>query len=69
MRYASVFSRPLPIEGTRSSIKTVLRQNRYTRIRKALQEALEYALTTVSASNALGWFRHCGYLTAPQEAM
>jgi hypothetical protein len=31
------------------------------RTREALQEALEEALTTVSASDTAGWFAHCGY--------
>lgn len=51
-----------PIEEAFSKIKTVLRQ-RGARTREALQEALEYALTTVSATDALGWFSHCGYVS------
>ncbi len=52
-----------PIEEAFSKIKSVLRQ-KGARTREALQEALEYALTTVSATDARGWFSHCGYLPA-----
>ena len=57
-----------PIEEAFSKMKAVLRSIG-TRTREALQEALEYALTTVSASDAAGWFRHCGYLPAEPEAV
>jgi transposase len=49
-----------PIEEAFSKVKAVLR-GIGARTREALQEALEYALTTVSASDASGWFSHCGY--------
>ena len=49
-----------PIEEAFSKVKAVLRRIG-ARTREALQEALEYALTTVSASDASGWFSHCGY--------
>ena len=52
-----------PIEEAFSKIKTVLRRIG-ARTREALQAALEYALTTVSAADATGWFSHCGYLPA-----
>ncbi len=56
-----------PIEEAFSKVKAVLRRIG-ARSREALQEALEYALTTVSASDASGWFSHCGYLpAAPAE--
>ena len=56
-----------PIEEAFSKIKSVLRQ-KGARTREALQEALEYALTTVAATDARGWFSHCGYLpAAPAE--
>jgi transposase len=56
-----------PIEEAFSKVKAVLRRIG-ARTREALQEALEYALTTVSASDASGWFSHCGYLpAAPAE--
>ncbi len=52
-----------PIEEAFSKVKALLRRIG-ARTREALQEALEYALTTVSASDASGWFSHCGYLPA-----
>jgi len=55
-----------PIEEAFSKVKAVLRRIG-ARTREALQEALEYALSTVSASDAAGWFSHCGYLPAEQE--
>ena len=55
-----------PIEEAFSKIKAILRRMG-ARSREALQEALEYALTTVSASDASGWFRHCGYSPAEQQ--
>jgi transposase len=56
-----------PIEEAFSKVKAVLRRIG-ARTREALQEALEYALTTVSASDAAGWFRHCGYLPHEPKA-
>jgi transposase len=56
-----------PIEEAFSKIKALLRRIG-ARTREALQAALEYALTTVSASDAAGWFRHCGYWPAGQQA-
>lgn len=55
-----------PIEEAFSKIKTVLRKIG-ARTRESLQEALEYALTTISASDAAGWFAHCGYLPVPAQ--
>jgi transposase len=49
-----------PIEEAFSKIKSVLRRIG-ARTQEALQEALEYACTTVTISDAFGWFRHCGY--------
>ena len=49
-----------PIEEAFSKVKTVLRGIR-PRTRKDLYEALEYAITTVTANDARSWFRHCGY--------
>ena len=49
-----------PIEEAFSKIKTVLR-GIGAKTRESLQEALECAVTTVTASDALGWFWHCGY--------
>ena len=56
-----------PIEEAFSKVKAVLRRIG-ARTREALQEALEYALTTVSASDAAGWFAHCGYSQASPQA-
>jgi transposase len=55
-----------PIEETFSKIKIFLRQ-RGARTRNALQAALEDALLTVSAADALGWFAHCGYAASSEE--
>ena len=49
-----------PIEEAFSKVKTVLRSIG-ARTREALYEALEYAITTITANDAHGWFRHCGY--------
>jgi transposase len=49
-----------PIEEAFSKVKTVLR-GIGARTREALHEALEYAMSTVTANDARGWFRHCGY--------
>jgi transposase len=56
-----------PIEEAFSKIKAILPRIG-ARTREALQEALEYALTTVSASDASGWFSHCGYLPTEHQA-
>jgi transposase len=56
-----------PIEEAFSKVKAVLRRLG-ARTREALQEALEYALTTVSASDAAGWFTHCGYTPAEKSS-
>jgi len=49
-----------PIEEAFSKVKTVLR-GIGPRTREALYEALEHAISTVTASDASGWFWHCGY--------
>ncbi len=49
-----------PIEEAFSKIKNILRKLG-ARTHEALLEALEEALTTVSAVEAAGWFDHCGY--------
>jgi transposase len=54
-----------PIEEAFSKVKTILRaMGPHTR--ETLQKSLEYALTQVTASDASGWFRHCGY-AVPQS--
>jgi transposase len=50
-----------PIEETFSKLKAYLRRVE-ARTREALQEALCQALLTVTAQDAQGWFRHCGYV-------
>jgi transposase len=54
-----------PIEETFSKIKAFLRRAG-ARTREALEEAIAQALETVTAQDAQGWFRHCGYLP-PEE--
>src|SRR5579884_147204 len=49
-----------PIEEAFSKLKTVLRRAG-ARTREALQEAIATALDLISATDALGWFTHCGY--------
>ena len=49
-----------PIEQAFSKIKNVLRKLG-ARTHEALQEAMEEALSKVSAADAAGWFEHCGY--------
>ena len=50
-----------PIEEAFSKLKTFLRRVE-ARTHEALEEAVGQALLTVTASDAHGWFRHCGYL-------
>lgn len=50
-----------PIEETFSKLKAHLRRAG-ARTREALQEALCQGLLTVTAQDAQGWFRHCGFL-------
>ncbi len=50
-----------PIEPAWSKLKTALRA-REARTLEALDQALPSLLDTLSADNAKGWFRHCGYL-------
>ena len=49
-----------PIERCWSKIKTYLRKAK-ARTREALEEALKQALETITESDALSWFTHCGY--------
>jgi transposase len=49
-----------PIEEAFSKLKTVLRRTG-ARSREALQEAIAAALDLITATDALGWFTHCGY--------
>ena len=49
-----------PIEPCWSKLKTCLRAIK-ARTRDALDEALARVIDTVTASDAKGWFNHCGY--------
>ena len=49
-----------PIEEAFSKVKAALRRVG-ARTQEALQEAIGQALLTVTAADASGWFRHCGY--------
>ena len=49
-----------PIEPCWSKLKTCLRAIK-ARTRDALDEALAHVINTVTASDAKGWFTHCGY--------
>jgi transposase len=49
-----------PIEEAFSKLKTMLRRQE-ARSREALQEAIATALDLITATDALGWFTHCGY--------
>jgi transposase len=49
-----------PIEEAFSKLKTLLRRAE-ARSRQALQEAIATALDLITATDALGWFTHCGY--------
>lgn len=53
-----------PIEEAFSKLKAFLRKVG-ARTREDLQEALIQALGIITAQDAQGWFRHCGY--PPQE--
>ena len=54
-----------PIEQASSKLKGLLR-GAEARSRAALIEAMGRALGTVTATDARGFFRHCGYRTAAQ---
>lgn len=49
-----------PIEEAFSKLKTFLRRQG-ARSREALQNAIAQVLELITASDALGWFTHCGY--------
>ena len=51
-----------PIEKAWSKFKQFLRSAK-ARTADALDKAVSAALQTISADNALAWFRHCGYGT------
>jgi transposase len=49
-----------PIEEAFSKLKTLLRRTG-ARTHEALQEAIATALDLITATDARGWFTHCGY--------
>lgn len=49
-----------PIEAAFSKLKTALRRAE-ARTRDALDEAITAGLATITATDAQGWFAHCGY--------
>ena len=49
-----------PIEPAWSKLKAFQRGAR-ARLRPALERAVATGLRTITAQNAKGWFRHCGY--------
>lgn len=53
-----------PIEQAFSKLKSVLRRAN-ARSRDALWEALSAAIASVTSSDAIGWFTHCGYYSPP----
>ncbi len=64
--YLSPYSPGLnPIEGAFAKVKALLRKAA-ARTREALIEAMGAALSAVSARDASGFFRHCGYRAPAQ---
>jgi transposase len=58
-----------PIEEAFSKFKAILRRIG-ARTPQELQEAIIYALQKITAKDARGWFRHCGYaLPDPEEEL
>ncbi len=61
LRYLPPYSPDLnPIEKMWSKIKAILRKLK-ARTEDSLFEALGQALSSVSRSDAVGWFKSCGY--------
>jgi transposase len=57
-----------PIEQAFSKLKAALRRAG-ARTRAALEDAIRAALDAITAADARGWFRHCGYaLPDPPDA-
>jgi transposase len=55
-----------PIEEAFSKIKSILRKAE-ARTREALVEAMSTAISAVTATDARGFFEHCGYATPVQS--
>jgi transposase len=49
-----------PIEECWSKLKTILR-SRAARTRQSLEQAITEAILAISNTDAIGWFRHCGF--------
>jgi transposase len=49
-----------PIEQAFSKLKAALRRTQ-ARTREALDDAITAALAIITATDAIGWFAHCGY--------
>ena len=56
-----------PIEEAFSKLKAALRRAE-ARTREALEAAIGAGLATITASDAAGWFGHCGYHPLAQPA-
>lgn len=56
-----------PIEEAFSKLKSYLRTVG-ARTQQGLQQAIADALLTITTQDVLGWFRHCGYLPAEDQA-
>ena len=56
-----------PIEEAFSKIKALLRKAA-VRVRGALVEAIGRAISAVTPEDAMGFFSHCGYLSAAQPS-
>jgi transposase len=54
-----------PIEEAFSKLKTYLRRQK-ARTRERLGAAIDAGLQRLTAQDARGWFRHCGFAVAPQ---
>jgi transposase len=63
-RYSPDFN---PIEGAFSKLKAFLRRAQ-ARTREALEAAIDAGLQTITARDAQGWFKHCGYSPKVQPA-
>ena len=55
-----------PIEGAFSKLKSYLREA-CARSRQMLMEVIGQALSTINASDAEGFFEHCGYRAVVQS--
>jgi hypothetical protein len=63
---ATLFAGLQPHRGAFSKLKSYLREA-CARSRKTLMEVIGEALRTISASDAEGYFQHCGYRAVVQS--